>query len=229
MIRSFGGTELPMSKEQAVREGQRNRAMYNSGYKFISLVLNDIRRRIISGVEVLNAQQYVNEQRGGIVDYHYEVMGGAIKFVNNEMRGCFTFDLLDTEHNRQFLASMWDRDFWVIEDENVKKDIEDRAKKITESLITKKQEEPVQESQPTSVPETVVNDGHIKEVRPEQVKKVAGKTTTVTKIDNKLVFVNDVLKPESAATPPVDLPDVGNTSQIDGGGLVTTGARVRQV
>jgi hypothetical protein len=127
-----------LSADQEAREKRRIRSIYGGKYKFISLILNDIRRRNISGIEVVHSTPYINEQMGGVQDFFHEVRGGSIKFEFNESMGCWRYDMLDSDHNRKFLASMWDRNFWEIEDADVKKDIEKRAKAITESMIVKK-------------------------------------------------------------------------------------------
>jgi len=212
MINSFAPQYA--SKEQAERENQRLRSVYNSNFKFIPLVLNDIRRRTISGAEIVFSRMFINDQKGGIRDYSHEVKGGEIQFELSESRGAFVYNLLDTEHNRQFLASMWDRNFWSIEDSEVKKDIENKAKKITESLILKKEKQDSEEKEEDIVKIKYVESPKKKRGRPLEGKKVA---------------VNTEKKEEIQPAMAVNLPDVNSSQTINNDQLVTFGSRVKQV
>jgi hypothetical protein len=201
--------QFMVSKEQAARENRRMRSVYGGNYKFIALTLNDIRRRNISGVEIIFSTPFTNEQKGGVTDFHHEVRGGAIRFEFNEAMGVWRYDMLDSEHNRQFLASMYDRNFWDIEDEEIKKDIAKRAAEITASIIGK-QEGPE-------------DDG-------------SGETVGSASRDMKLPHVDPVkqpvkepAKPAPAKPSKMNLPD-SPTGQIkNDNGIVTVGARVKQV
>ena len=202
--------QFMVSKEQAARENRRLRSVYGGKFKFISLVLNDIRRRNISGAEVVQSTAFRNEAMGGVQDYVHEVVGGAIKFEFNEAMGVWRYDMLDSNHNRQFLASMWDRNFWDIEDEEIRKDIERRAREITKSMIidTKSPENETKGAENETVG-SLSHDMQIEHADPvEPAKRKPGRPTAIGK---------------------VNIPDspIGQVNNDDG--IVTMGARVKQV
>jgi hypothetical protein len=207
--------QFMVSKEQAARENRRLRSVYGGKFKFISLILNDIRRRNICGVEVVQSTAFRNEAMGGVQDYQHEVMGGSIKFEFNEAMGVWRYDLLDSDHNRQFLASMWDRDFWEIEDVEVKKDIERRAKEITKSMIIAKEPE--------------------NETKGSENETKGSENETIGSLSHDMQLEHaDPLPPAKRRPGPrpigkMDVPDspIGQIKNDDG--IVTMGARVKQV
>ena len=214
--------QFMVSKEQAERENRRLRSVYGGNYKFIELILNDIRRRQIAGVEVVHSTPFINEAKGGIQDYAHEIRGGAIRFEYNEAMGVWKYDMLDSEHNRNFLASMWDRNFWDIVDEGIKKDIELRAAEITASLIQKKAED--KENNPDIVGSlsndmTIVHeDNHKKDTEDSSEIPPLTKTQDADTVTKR--------KPGRPATK-FNFPDAKMGRNGDGG-LVTVGTRVKQ-
>lgn len=192
--------QFDVSREQEARENRRMRSAYGGNFKFIPLTLNDIRRRNISGVEIVHSTPFVNEAKGNVTEYHHEVRGGAIQFEYKEELGVWRYKLLDTEYNRQFLASMWDRKFWDIEDEAVRKDVERRAAEITASIIRKKDEK----EDATATAETVGG----------------------TSGDMKLPHEEPVKQPAKPSR--MNLPDSPTGQVKNDAGIVKTGARVKQ-
>lgn len=132
------GSELALDRATIDRSRNRDMAILAKaglqGYKFIRLRLKNIRRRVIVGVDAIDAQEFANENMGGITDYKLEVRGGEIKFEYRPELGMYVFDLLDTERNREFLASHYAGDFWEIQDSKVNADVAKRAEVIANRL-----------------------------------------------------------------------------------------------
>jgi hypothetical protein len=125
---------LPVSQAEAAREQQRRSAIFSGGHRFIWLSLNNIRRRTICGIEIINPMPYVDELAGNVTKYHLEVKGGETDFQFDSSRGVFRYAMLDSEHNRKFLASHYHLNFWAIEDDGVRSDIAARSKLIEEEI-----------------------------------------------------------------------------------------------
>lgn len=132
------GSELALDRSTIERSRNRETQILAKaglqGYKFIRLRLKNIRRKTIVGVDVIGAEEFSNEQMGGITDYQLDVRGGEIKFEFRPELGMFVFDLLDTERNREFLASHYAGDFWEITDSKVNADIIKRAELLVGRL-----------------------------------------------------------------------------------------------
>lgn len=132
------GSELAF--DQATIERSRNRAQAImakanlAGYKFIRLRLKNIRRRKIVGIDAIVANDFVNEELGGITDYAIEVKGGEINFEYRPELGMYVFDMLDTDRNREFLASHLAGDFWEIMDRRIESDVTRRAELIAKRI-----------------------------------------------------------------------------------------------
>jgi hypothetical protein len=127
------------NEAQEAKVGARERAMSvkarQMGLGFIRLFLTDNRVRSISGVECLHLQEFVNEEKGNSMDYHAEVRGGHLSFSWNPNFGATVGMVLDTEHNRCWLASHHGEDFWTIEDVDVEADIAKRADAIRDKSV----------------------------------------------------------------------------------------------
>lgn len=133
------GSELALDRAQIERSNNRKSAIMAKGslqgYKFIRLVLKNIRKKRISGVDVLSAQEFTNENLGGVLDYQLELRGGDINFEYRPEFGQFIFDLVDTERNRNFLASHLEYNFWDITDPMVVFDVKNRYEKMKEEIL----------------------------------------------------------------------------------------------
>ena len=122
------------AKEQEEFEQQRVYAIMNAGYKFITLRLNKTTMKNVAGIEVVNATPYDDPKGMGEL-FHFVVTGGAASFSADKNKGGMWFDYwVDTEHNRNLLASHWDDDqterYWEIEDKEVEKDVIKRNRKM---------------------------------------------------------------------------------------------------
>jgi hypothetical protein len=150
---------LPVSQAEAIRERTRKLAIFSSGHKFIWLTLKPekVRYRRLSGVEIVHSVPYLDEMAGNVPKFQFSVKGGVLDFEFDESRGQFRFPLLDSEHNRRFLASHFHVEAWDIEDEKVREDIAARSKEI-EKAMKKAPKKP-----------EVANPAEIKEATPEEV------------------------------------------------------------
>lgn len=132
------GSELALDRAQIDRAMTRESAIMAkaslAGYSFIRLRLKNIKRKKIVGVEAIIATDFTNADMGGITDYYIEVKGGEIDFRFRPELGMYVFDLLDTELNRNFLASHYGGDYWEIMDRKVESDIAFRAEKIAAEM-----------------------------------------------------------------------------------------------
>jgi hypothetical protein len=128
------GSELALDRATIERSVNREMAIMAkaslSGYKFIRLRLKNIRRRKISGIDAITATEFQNDEMGGITDYYIEVRGGEIDFKYRPELGMHVFDMLDTDRNREFLASHYGGDYWEIMDKTVEADVTKRAEAI---------------------------------------------------------------------------------------------------
>jgi hypothetical protein len=137
----LSGSELALDKAQIERSTNRRAAVIAKGglmgYKFIRLKLNNIRKRRVSGVDVLRAVEFQNNEMGGIIDYHLELSGGDLDFDYRPEFGMYLCDMLDTDRNRQFLATHFEYKFWDIIEKFIFEDVEARYQKIKEELLNK--------------------------------------------------------------------------------------------
>jgi hypothetical protein len=149
-----------MTPQEQMREMARMKAI-GRNHKFITLVLKDEKKRnAIFGIEIVNAVPFVNDQKGGVQDFQIEVKGGALQFEWDMGEGESIAKILDSKHNRAFLASHYygqiDRDgrcypYWVIKDEDINTEIKKMADEIKKDMV---QQAP--SSEPTyKVPEEV--------------------------------------------------------------------------
>lgn len=133
------GSELALDRPTIERSRNREIAIMAKasmqGYKFIRLGLKNIRRRRIVGVDAIVATEYPNNEMGGVTDYYIEVRGGEINFEYRPELNMYVFDLLDTERNREFLASHATGDFWEIMDKRVETDVLNRAELLSRKIL----------------------------------------------------------------------------------------------
>jgi hypothetical protein len=137
-----------MSPQEQIREMNRMRAITRNN-KFITLILKDERKRnAIFGIEVINATPFINDQKGGVQDFIIEIKGGSLEFVWDMGEGEFIAKMLDSKHNRAFLASHYygrtEKDgthfpYWEIKDSDVDAEIREMADSIKATMIKPEQ------------------------------------------------------------------------------------------
>lgn len=142
---------MSLTKDQQRTEVEVARAISRQGKRFIVLNLVDVTKNRIQGAMVLHATPYLDHATN-MKQFHFEERGGPLQFVDDEMRGGMFCKMLDCEHNRKFLASMFGYRFWEIEDQDVLKDVEERAANITKNAIILK---------PLAPKETKMSDAEI--------------------------------------------------------------------
>lgn len=125
---------LTMTPEEIQLEMAREQAIAKHGKRFITLRLIDNGKNRIQGAIVLHAQPYLNSITN-ITEFHFEERGGPLEFKIDEFKGGFYCRMLDCEHNRKFLASMYGTGYWAIEDQNVDEEIKAEAEKIAERMV----------------------------------------------------------------------------------------------
>jgi hypothetical protein len=125
---------LTMTPDQIQLEMAREQAIAKHGKRFITLRLIDFGKNRIQGAIVLHAIPYLNSITN-ITNFHFEERGGPLEFKPDEFKGGFYCRMLDCEHNRKFLASMYETGYWVIEDEKVNAEVGVEAEKIRERMI----------------------------------------------------------------------------------------------
>jgi len=134
----LSGSEMALDRATIERSRNRESAIKAKavlqGYKFIRLQLKNIKRRKISGIDAIVATDFSNDAMGGITDYFLEVKGGEINFEFRPELGMYVFDMLDTDRNREFLATHMAGDFWEIQDKRVEADVITRANDIANRL-----------------------------------------------------------------------------------------------
>ena len=108
MIQSTIGSRV--DPDIALKEQQRRMATIHSGYAFIILELIDYTKWRISGVDELISKP--TEKRG---KYIFEVVQRQLQFAEDSSRGgTMTAYVLDTKHNREFIASHLDSEIFTI-------------------------------------------------------------------------------------------------------------------
>lgn len=132
---------MSLDKDQQRNEIEVRRAISRADKKFITLRLLDTTKNRIQGAMVLHATPYLDHATN-IKQFHFEERGGPLQFIDDDLQGGSFCRMLDCEHNRKFLASMYGLKFWEIEDEKVLSDIETRAAAITKNAIITKPSEP---------------------------------------------------------------------------------------
>lgn len=136
------GSELALDRAQIERTNNRKTAIQAKGslqgYKFIRLVLKNIRKRKICGIDVLHALEFSNDKLGGVTDYQLELRGGDIDFEYRPEFGQYIYDMVDTERNRNFLASHLEYDFWDVQDPVVQYDVKNRYEKMKAEILAPK-------------------------------------------------------------------------------------------
>lgn len=126
-----------LTEAEKERELMRANAIKRSGHKFFLVTLGDSARRRIAGVYVVNAYP-VDDHRNHKIVYNCKVEGGELQFTRRvELGGEYAVDVLDCEHNRKFFASHFGGGYFHIEDEDIRKDIESRYKKLCEQIAKK--------------------------------------------------------------------------------------------
>lgn len=129
---------------QKEREVARRAAIRRSGHNFITLKLNDTRKRRIAGVEIINA--HAAEDENGAPIFRTEVVGGELVFTPDPEYGMdMICHMLDSPHNRDFLVSHHRMGWWEIEcrnarDEAVALEIERKAKAQKTDIVIPEQE-----------------------------------------------------------------------------------------
>jgi hypothetical protein len=165
-----------MTMDEVARAQARVQAARESGHKFIPLDLVDLSKNRVGGCEFLNVEPYTDvTPHGNVTRYNFHVMGGEARFEYSPIHGMYRYEMLDTEHNRKFLASHYSENPWKILDKEVEKDVIARAKRI-KPVITPEQGEvfdPVQQMNDEQFDEQLAKMTREKERR-ERVHKNAG-------------------------------------------------------
>lgn len=177
---------LPVNQAEAARDAARRQAIFSGGHKFIWLTLLNTRYRTMSGIDIVHATPYVDEQAGGITRFHLEVRGGHTDFQFDPSRGVFRYALLDCEHNRQFLASHFHLEFWRVEDEAIEADIEERSVAIEKQV---KQEDTTDEPEDDGKPGIVRHRGRAARRRRSSTPPASAPTEAMG-IQSDIVSVN---------------------------------------
>lgn len=161
MLRDSG---MALDAAQIERARSRNQIIISKaedmGYKFIRLRAIDQRlvTNTITGADMVRGIPFVNEKMGNMTDYYIEQTGGEIKFELDTSTGTYVCFILDTEKNRQFLATHKEHNFWRIMDEMVEADVEERYNKIKDSFIRKDMKmTPEMAEEKPSLPEAIEN------------------------------------------------------------------------
>jgi hypothetical protein len=146
------GTGMQLDAAQLERAMSRNAIIRmkgeTAGYKFIRLILKSDRyiKNKISGVELLRGVPYVNSKKGNMTDIAIKLESGDVSFELDPATLEYIYDLLDTPHNRKFLATHKDYNIWEIMDQEIKGDIEKIYDEIKASFVRKTPEQPQKEN-----------------------------------------------------------------------------------
>jgi len=123
------------SKQNEAYERKIKFEMKKSGYKFITLVYlgrKNINYHEIGGVEVLRPIPYIENNQEV---FQFKKSGGSIKFTPDRMYDDYPVcHLLDTPHNRKFLATHYDPDSYEIIDDDIDAQIRGLRTKIGNKL-----------------------------------------------------------------------------------------------
>lgn len=126
-VNTANGATMQVTEEDVLREQAREAAKYSGKYTFIELVLVDRKKKRIGGVDVINPIPYVDDN--GDQDFKFEQVGGDVVFKRGPDM-LYRERVLDTERNRNFLASHFPYDWWKITDQAVEADIKRRHAKM---------------------------------------------------------------------------------------------------
>jgi len=103
---------MRVTQEQVEKEAQRKIAVIQSGYAFVVLQLIEMNKKRVSAMDTLVAKP---TEKQGV--YNFEIVSRQLMFEPDMNRGSvFTAYVLDTEWNRKFLASHYDKEYWEIVD-----------------------------------------------------------------------------------------------------------------
>jgi hypothetical protein len=123
-----------MTSEQIQLEMAREQAIVKHGKKFITLRLLDMTKNRIQGAIVLHATPFLNSMTN-LTEFHFEERGGPLEFRADDFKGGYYCRMLDCEHNRKFLASMYETGYWVIEEPQVEEQVKEAAQRIRDRMI----------------------------------------------------------------------------------------------
>lgn len=123
-----------MSQDQVRIETIRQQAILRAGKKFINLLLIEPKMNRIQGAVTLHAKPY--EDANGMMAFSFEEKGGPLNFNLDEIKGGYYCQILDCEHNRRFLATHVDGNFWQIEDEKVRGEIHLLSEQISNEAVS---------------------------------------------------------------------------------------------
>lgn len=124
---------ISLSPDQMRIEMAKEQAILRKGRKFIPIMLINPNMNRIQGAIVLHASPY-RDTITNMTQFHFEERGGPLLF-NEGMDGGMHCNMLDCEHNRKFLASMFYANFWVIEDKVVNEEIKELASGIKSRAV----------------------------------------------------------------------------------------------
>jgi len=136
--------QLPVSQAEAIREQARRNAVFSGDHNFIWLTLENSRLMRISGIEYVHVTPYIDEMAGNLTKFHLEIRGGETDFQWDSSRGAFRYGMLDSDHNRRFLASHFHLNIWRIEDQAIRREIQ----KMSDDIERQLKGEPKQEQKP---------------------------------------------------------------------------------
>lgn len=142
---------ISLSPDQMRLEMAKEQAILREGRNFISLMLINPNMNRIQGAIVLHATPYLDTMTN-LTKFHFEERGGPLLF-NEGMDGGMHCNMLDCEHNRKFLASMYHAKYWIIEDKNADAEIKELATGIKNRAIVDMEE--------TTQPETILSDDEL--------------------------------------------------------------------
>jgi len=167
-----------MTMDEVARAQARVQAARESGHNFIPLELINLSMNRVAGCEFLNVEPYTDvTPHGNVTRFNFHVMGGEARFEYSPVHGMYRYEMLDTEHNRKFLASHYSENPWKILDKEVEKDIIARSKRIKPIITPDAGEvfDPVQHMDDQQFAEQYDKLKREKERR-ERVAKNAGET-----------------------------------------------------
>jgi len=139
MIRAGVGVQI--GSDRITAKMAMERAILQEGKKFISLRLIEMAANRIQGAIVLQPKSYFDSVTN-IMKYQFEEGGGQLRFEVDNFKGGYFCRMLDCEHNRNILASVFYANLWEIEDKEVETDIKERMKNLKEQVIIQKSEVP---------------------------------------------------------------------------------------
>jgi len=125
---------VSLSQDQIKVEMAREHAILQAGKRFLSLRLINRAVNKIQGAICLSAIPYLDIQTN-MTKFHFEETGMPLVFNIDEFRGGMYCKILDNEHNRNFLASMYNSNFWEIEDAEANKEIKEMAMNLSKDVV----------------------------------------------------------------------------------------------